>query len=131
MRNLTKRLNERPRVLPQRVALVIAFIVTLLLSGCAVTFVSSYDPESVNRTTEVSKSVLALYQELIAIEPAERKAAVTGPLRTKHGDIETQIRVHLLREQGRTPNTEGETVASAGILADVLRQPFFRRREWR
>jgi hypothetical protein len=85
-------------------------VLALLLGGC-VTFVSSFDQASVDRTNEISKSVLALYQELLAAAPADRPAAMAGPLRAKQGDIETQIRLHVLREQARTPNDEGSTVA--------------------
>ena len=97
--------------LPRPVALFAAAVLALVVSGCAVMWVANYDKESVDRTTEISKSILKLYQELLSIDPAKRAAAVSGPLGTRHGDIETQIRLHLLREQARAKNTESTTIA--------------------
>ena len=96
--------------LPRLVALFAATVLALIVSGCAVMWVANYDKESVDRTTEISKSILKLYQELIATEPAKRAAAVSGPLGARHGDIESQIRLHLLREQARAKNGESTTI---------------------
>jgi hypothetical protein len=82
----------------------------LLASGCA-TFVSSYDQDSVDRTTAISKSVLSLYQDLLATPAAERKAAVNGTLGKRQGDVETELRLHLLREQARQMNDESIEIA--------------------
>ena len=94
---------------------ILAFFATaflgLLVSGCAVSWVGNYDKESVDRTTEISKSVLKLYQDLIATAPDKRAAAVAGPLHTLYGDIESQIRLHLLREQARAKNTASTNIA--------------------
>lgn len=104
---------RRSRV--RRRSSILAFFTTaflgLLVSGCAVSWVGNYDKESVDRTTEISKSVLKLYQDLIATAPDKRAAAVAGPLRTVYGDIESQIRLHLLREQARAKNIESTKIA--------------------
>gem|GEM_PF-2676192 len=84
---------------------------TLLLGGCAVAWVSAYDKESVDRTTEISKSVLKLYQDLLATEPAKRKAALAGAVGPRQGDIESLMRLHLLKEQARAKNEEGTKIA--------------------
>ena len=92
-------------------ALVASTFLALLLSACAVNWVGNYDKESVDRTTEISKSVLKLYQDLMATSAEKRSAAVAGPIGTAHGNVESLIRLHLLREQARATNTEGTTVA--------------------
>lgn len=84
----------------------------LLLSACAVNWVGNYDKESIDRTTEISKSVLKLYQDLMATPPDKRATAVAGPIGTAHGNVESLIRLHLLREQARATNTESTSVAS-------------------
>lgn len=84
----------------------------LVLSGCAVTWVSPYEKSSVERTTEISKNILSLYQSMLATELDKRADALKGGLQTKHGDIETQIRLHLLLEQARTKNSESVTIAT-------------------
>jgi hypothetical protein len=81
-----------------------------LVAACSVMLVSSFDQSSVDRTNEISKSILGFYQELLST-PASGRAAMGGELRAKQGDIETAIRVHLLREQARTMNTEGAKIA--------------------
>ena len=91
---------------------LVAAVVALLLAACVAQLVSSYDKDSIDRATEISKSVLTLYQDLLALAPAERTAAVNGTLGKRQGDIETQIRLHLLREQGRPMNDEGVKVAT-------------------
>jgi hypothetical protein len=98
--------------LVRTLSLLVAALVALLLSGCAVIWVANYDKESVDRSTEISKSVLKLYQDLLAVDPAKRTAAMAGPLGARHGDVETQIRLHLLREQARAKNTESITIAT-------------------
>lgn len=87
-------------------------LLALIVSGCAVMWVANYDKESVDRATEISKSVLKLYQDLLATEPGKRTAAVSGPLGARHGDIESQIRLHLLREQARAKNVESTKIAA-------------------
>ena len=104
-------IRGRVAALPRPVALFAAAVLALIVSGCAVMWVSTYDKESVERTAEISKSILKLYQDLLATDPAKRAAAVAGPLSTRHGDIETQIRLHLLREQARAKNAESVTIA--------------------
>jgi len=84
--------------------------VALLGAGCV--SVSSYDKDSVDRTTEISKSVLSFYQDVLATPPDERKAAVNGSLGKRQGDIESEIRLHLLREQARPMNDESVQIAT-------------------
>src|SRR5690606_7980431 len=90
--------------------LVVLLLFGAALTGCAIPL-SAYDQASIDRTTEISRSILALYQEMMMIDPDERADAVRGSLRDAHGDIETQIRLHLLREQARALNDEGALVA--------------------
>ncbi len=100
-------LHARSRAL----GLLASAFFALLLSACAVNWVGNYDKESIDRTTEISKSVLKLYQDLMATPPDKRAAAVAGPIGTVHGNVESLIRLHLLREQARATNTESTTVA--------------------
>lgn len=97
--------------LSRLLALFAATFLAMLVSGCAVMWVSAYDKESVDRTTDISKSALKFYQDLMATEPGKRAAAVSGSLGQRHGDIESQIRLHLLREQARPRNIESTTIA--------------------
>jgi hypothetical protein len=85
---------------------------TLLLLGCAVALVSDHDKEAVERSTDISKAVLKFYQDLVAIEPNKRAAALAGPLGAKQGDIDSQMRLHQMREQARTKNTESIDIAT-------------------
>lgn len=91
--------------------LVASTFLALLLSACAVNWVGNYDKESVDRTTEISKSVLKVYQDLMAIPLDKRAAAVAGPISTAHGNVESLMRLHLLREQARATNKEGAEIA--------------------
>jgi hypothetical protein len=84
---------------------------SLLLGGCAVMWVSAYDKDAVDRTTEISKAVLKLYQDLLSTEPNRRKASVAGVLGPKHGEIESLMRLHVLKEQARAKNDESAKVA--------------------
>jgi hypothetical protein len=95
--------------------LCMAALMAWAVSGCAVSWVSAYDKQSIERTTEISKNALAFYQQIITTEPGERAAAVNGSLNAKYGDIDTQIRVHLLLEQARARNTD-----SAKIIFKLL-----------
>lgn len=92
-------------------AALFASLLSLLLTGCAVHWVSAYDKESADRTTEISKSVLKLYQDLLTTPAARRKTAVAGEMGQRHADVETMIRIHLLKEQGRAKNDEGAKIA--------------------
>ena len=85
--------------------------IALLLTGCAVLWVSAYDKDAVERTTEISKAVLKHYQDLLAIEPNRRRAAIAGALGTKQGDIESLMRLHVLKEQARAKNDESAKVS--------------------
>jgi hypothetical protein len=83
-----------------------------MLTGCAVAWISPYDKESVARTTEISKVVLKYYQDLLAVEPSRRRTAVTSSTSSAEGDVETMIRLHLLKEQARTKNDDSVRIAN-------------------
>jgi hypothetical protein len=87
-------------------------LLALALGGCAVTFVDNYNKESVERINEISKSVLKFYQDLLATEPSKRPAAMAGALGTRQGDVESQIRLHVLREQARMKNEDSAKIAT-------------------
>lgn len=78
----------------------------LWMAGCAVYWVSPFEPLSVERSTQISRQVFAFYQELLSTPQAERAALAAGPLRESASRIETDIRVHLLLEQARPKNAE-------------------------
>lgn len=78
----------------------------LWLAGCAVYWVSPFEPLSVERTTQISRQVFGFYQQLLSTPPAERAVLAAGPLRERASQIETDIRVHLLLEQARPKNAE-------------------------
>ena len=106
---------------PGRSLLALLLVAWLaLLSACAVSWVSSYDKAAVDRSTEISKNALGLYQQLLNTEPGKRAAAVNGALAPRYGEIETQIRVHLLIEQARAKNAE--SVSIAGNLLESWRK---------
>ncbi len=84
---------------------------SLTLSACSIVLVAPYDEAAVSRITEISKSVLKFYDDLLALPGEKRHAAVTGPLKPRCGEIETLMRVHLLREKARDKNDEGEKIA--------------------
>lgn len=92
------------------VTLTCIVVLTTLLGGCAVMWVADYDKDSVARTTEISKSVLKVYQDLLSTEVSKRGAAMAGPMAARHGETESLIRVHLLREQARAKNAESTTI---------------------
>lgn len=86
------------------VRLFASLLVALAVGGCSVFWVSAYDKESVDRTLEISRGILSLFQQLMATDEAERARLVAGPLQPKYGQIDTQIRVHLLRERVKAQN---------------------------
>ena len=53
---------------------------SLTLSACSIVLVAPYDEAAVSRITEISKSVLKFYDDLLALPGEKRHAAVTGPL---------------------------------------------------
>ncbi len=91
---------------------LVSTLLALALYGCAAIAVSDFDKESVERSTEISKAVLKFYQDLTALEPNKRTAAMAGALGAKQGDIDTQMRLHLMREQARSKNTESIDIAN-------------------
>lgn len=93
-----------------------ALALGLCLAGCSVMWVSNYDKESVDRTNEISKSIIKFYQELMATDINGRPAAISRTLGKSQSDIESLIRLHVLREEARTKNIE-----SADIARNLLR----------
>jgi hypothetical protein len=91
---------------------ILAAVLVWLASGCAATLIAPYDQKSVDRTTEISKSIIGLYQQLLSTEPEKRAALVKGPLAPRYDEIATQIRVHLLLESARAKNSESTTIAT-------------------
>jgi hypothetical protein len=91
---------------------VVAAALALILGACTTLAVSDFDKESVDRSTEISKAVLKFYQDLTALEPGKRTAAMAGALGAKQGDIDTQMRLHLMREQARSKNADSIDIAS-------------------
>ena len=83
-----------------------------LVAGCSVLFISPHDQAAVDRVDQISKSVLGFYQGLLDTSPAQRKAALSSTLGKSQSDIETQMRLHLLREQARTKNEDSVRIAS-------------------
>ncbi len=100
-----------------RLCLLLALL--LGLAGCAVSWVSSYERESVERNSAIAGALLGLYQDLLELEPAQRPAAMKGALGSRHRAIETQMRLHLLREQARPRNEQ--SIAIAGHLLAAWR----------
>ncbi len=83
----------------------------LALSGCAVTLVSAFDKQAVERTTETAKLVFDYYQLLLNKPAAERAGLANGELRAKSSDVDSRLRVHLLLEQARDLNKPGISIA--------------------
>jgi hypothetical protein len=103
------------RALGQWPSALSVWLSALVLAGCSVFLISAYDPASVERIDAVSKSVLKFYQDLRAIPPAQRKPAMASTLARQQGDIESLMRLHLLREQARPKNEDSIKIAS-GML---------------
>mgnify|MGYP003600344710 CR=1 FL=1 len=83
----------------------------LLMSGCSVFWISAYDKESADRSTEISRQVLKIYQDLLAVNTDQRSAALSGTIKTREGDVESLMRLHLLKEQARQKNEDSIKVA--------------------
>jgi hypothetical protein len=113
-------ISEHPRTTPELTCLtrhlvgwrqfVLAFA-ALLLSGCSVFWISAYDKEAVDRTTEISKQVIKFYQDILVLDPDMRRPALSQAMASREGDIESTMRLHLLREEARQKNEEGVKVA--------------------
>jgi hypothetical protein len=103
-----KGFNSRPSTWFRAVS---AFLIWWSLTACAVSWISPYSKESSDRITEISRSILGVYQELLLVEQEKRGAALTGS-KVKQGEIETKIRVHLLIEQARARNEDSIRITS-------------------
>jgi len=84
----------------------------LLLSGCSVFWISAYDKEAADRTTEISKQVIKFYQDMLALDADKRKPALGTTLASREGDVESLMRVHLLKEEARQKNEASIKVAT-------------------
>lgn len=89
----------------------------LLTGGCAVQWVSTFDRDAVVRIDEIARTSLGVYQDLLARPPAARPAAVAGPLAPRYGEVETLMRLHLLRERARTKNAGSIRIAENLLAA--------------
>jgi len=96
---------------------LVSLLLGLSLAGCSVMWVSNYDKESVDRTTEISKAVIKFYQDLLATDVKSRPAAIAGPFGKREGDVASIMRLHVLREEGRSKNAEGALVARNLVLS--------------
>ena len=83
---------------------LVVLVLGLSLAGCSVMWVSNYDKESVDRTTEISRSIIKFYQELMATDINARPAAISRTLGKSQSDVESLIRLHALREEARAKN---------------------------
>ena len=92
-------------------AFFLAAAALLALTGCSVFWISAYDKDAADRTTEISKQVIKFYQEVLAVEQGKRKTAVGTTLAGREGDVESLMRLHLLKEQARQKNAQSITVA--------------------
>lgn len=90
--------------------LMMAFAL-LLLSGCSMLLISAYEKEAADRTTEISRQVIKFYQDTLAVEPEKRKALLSGTMGSREGDVESLMRLHLLKEEARQKNGESIKVA--------------------
>jgi Asp-tRNA(Asn)/Glu-tRNA(Gln) amidotransferase C subunit len=88
-----------------------ALALAVLLSGCSVFWISAYDKEAADRTTEISKQVIKFYQDMLALDPDKRKPALSTTMTSREGDVESLMRVHLLKEEARQKNGESIKVA--------------------
>lgn len=91
---------------------LLLWLATLVVAGCSAMFISPYDSASVERSNQISKSVLGFYQALLDIAPPQRKAGLASTLGKSQSEIETQMRLHLLREQARTKNEDSIKIAT-------------------
>ena len=87
------------------VFLGLLLVLASVLSGCAIKLVADYDEKTEQDVTALSAQVIGFYDQLLEKKSDERTydaAAAT------YGDIETKMRVLLLRQQVRPLNQESE-----------------------
>lgn len=94
-----------------------ALALVLLLSGCSVFWISAYDKDAVDRTTEISKQVIKFYQDMLALDPEKRKPALSTTMASREGDVESLMRVHLLKEEARQNNEKSIKVAKNMLVS--------------
>jgi hypothetical protein len=90
---------------------LVAGLLLGVLVGCATTL-SPYDKDAIDRTSDVSKAVYKYYQKLFALSDAQRNASALATLQEAEGDVETLMRLHLLREQARVLNDQSIQIAT-------------------
>jgi hypothetical protein len=66
--------------------------------------VPPFDQAGVIRITELSKKSLSVYETLLDAKVGARPDALTGSLAKSVGDLQTEIRVHLVFERAREKN---------------------------
>ncbi len=93
----------------------LALLVAVAVAGCA-SYVPPFDQAGVTRITELSKKSLSVYQTLLDAKVGARPDALTGSLAKSVGDLQTEIRVHLVFEQAREKNSG--SIAAAKELSE-------------
>ena len=109
---LTPVIRSVPGVLGRSSSTLLIWLMAFLVAGCSVMFISPYDSTAVARTEQISKAVLGFYQVLLDTAPAQRKTAFASALGKSQSDVETQMRLHLLREQARAKNEDSIRIAT-------------------
>jgi hypothetical protein len=93
---------------------MVAAAILLLTAGCAITLISDYDKKSVDDITEIAADVFTFYDHLLETPEAKRRYK---PNSQTYGDIDTKIRVYLMRQEGRPLNSESVDIAKT-ILSE-------------
>lgn len=109
-----------PCLPPRWRSVILALAAFFALTGCSVFWISAYDKEAADRTTEISKQVIKFYQDVLAVDPGKRKAALGTTLASREGDVESLMRLHLLKEQARQKN--GQSIKVAENLLESWRK---------
>ena len=91
---------------------VITLFAGLLVSCAGVKFVADYDAEAAKAITETSSDVFAFYDRMIETKAKAggNKMAYVG-FNEDWGEIETRIRVLVVREESRPLNSESQRSA--------------------
>ncbi|KFI33511.1 hypothetical protein CG51_13115 [Haematobacter missouriensis] len=82
---------------------------SLALAGCAPQL-ALYDAGTVDRAADLATLTIGIYQDLLILPPSERAAAVER-LRPRYAEVETRLRVQLLREESRVANATSAVAA--------------------
>lgn len=84
----------------------------ILLQGCAVHLVADYDQQSEDRLIASYEKICRFYDDLSSTAPQDRSYAA---FTEGYAEIDTDLRVLLLRQRGRTKNEE-----SVKIITKIL-----------